>query len=329
MNLKTTFLSVAIVALVAMQAPSAQEPLSLVRSIDLPRVEGRIDHLAFDAGTQRLFVAALGNNTVEVLDLKSGTHVKSLPGFREPQGIAVLPDAKLIAVANGQGEGVQLIDVVDYRVTTSIRLGNDSDNVRYDAAAKRLFVGFGGGALAAMSPADGNVLGDAKLAGHPESFQLERSGPRAFVNVPTADHIAVVDRHALKVIATWPVTSAKANFPMALDEANHRIFVGCRRPAKVLVYDTTTGQQVDAFDIVGDTDDLWYDAARKRLYVSGGEGFIDVFQQQDANRFARVAHLATAAGARTSLVVQEQNRLYLAVPHRGSQKAEIRIYETR
>src|SRR5260370_11281954 len=131
----------------------------------------------------------------------------------------------------------------------------------------------------------------------------------------------------MKVIATLPVVGAKSNFPMALDEANHRVFIGCRRPAKVLVYDTTVGKEVGSFDIVGDTDDLFYDAARKRLYVSGGEGYIDVFQQEDATRFTRAAHMATAAGARTSLFVPEQNRLYRAVPHRGAPKAEIRGYE--
>jgi len=324
-----TALAVTIVGVVSFQQLGGQAPLNLVGTIDLPRVEGRIDHLAFDAGTQRLFVAALGNNTVEVLELKSGAHVKSLTGFREPQGIAVVPDAKLVSVANGQGEGLQTFDANDFHFVKTIRLGDDADNVRYEAATKRVFVGFGSGAVAAVSPADGRVLGEAKLAGHPESFQLERSGSRAFVNVPTADQIAVVDRTALKVIATWPVTSAKANFPMALDEANHRMFVGCRRPAKALVYDTTTGKEVASFEIVGDTDDLFYDASRKRLYVSGGEGYIDVFQQQDGNRFTRLAHVATAAGARTSLFVADQNRLYLAVPHRGGQKAEIRIYEAR
>jgi hypothetical protein len=131
----------------------------------------------------------------------------------------------------------------------------------------------------------------------------------------------------MKVIATWPVVSAKSNFPMALDEPNHRLFIGCRRAAKVLVYDTNTGKEIGSFDIVGDTDDLFYDAARKRLYVGGGEGYLDVFQDQDGTRFARIAHVATAAGARTSLFVPEQARLYLAVPHRGTQKAEIRIYE--
>ena len=321
--------AVVIIGVAFLQARSGQEPLSLVKTIDLPGVEGRIDHLAIDTASQRLFVAALGNNTVEVLDVKDGRQVKSLPGFREPQGIAFVPDLKLVAVANGQGDGLQVIDAGDFRVMKSIRLGDDADNVRYDAAAKRLFVGFGSGALAAVDAAAGQALGQVKLAGHPESFQLERSDPRTFVNVPTAEQIVVVDRVAMKVTATWPVTSAKSNYPMALDEVNHRLFVGCRRPAKVLVYDITTGKEVGSFDIVGDTDDLWYDGSRKRLYVSGGEGFIDVLQEQDANRFTRLGRVPTAAGARTSLFVPDQNRLYLAVPHRGGQKAEIRIYETR
>jgi DNA-binding beta-propeller fold protein YncE len=315
-------------ALLAMSFASAQEPLTLTMSIELPRVEGRIDHLAFDAVGQRLFVAALGNNTVEVLDVKAGKHLKSLPGFREPQGIAVAPDAKLVAVANGQGDGVQFVGD-DYRMAQSVRLGDDSDNVRYDASAKRIYVGFGGGAIAAVSPSDAKLLGEAKLAGHPESFQLERSGTRIFVNVPNADHIAVIDRGSMRVIATWPVTTAKANYPMTLDEANHRLIVGCRRPAKALVYDTTSGKEIAAFDIVGDTDDLFYDAARKRLYVSGGEGYIDVFQSDDANRFTRMAQVPTAAGARTALFVPDVSRLFLAVPHRGSQRAEIRVFEAR
>jgi len=315
-------------AILAVQPSREQEPLVLATAIELPRVDGRIDHLAFDAAGQRLFVAALGNNTVEVVDVKAARHLRSLPGFREPQGIAFLPGAKLIVVANGQGEGVQFVGD-DYRMAQSARLGDDSDNVRYDAGARRVYVGFGNGAIAAIGVADAKVLGQAKLAGHPESFQLERSGARIFVNVPTADHIAVVDRESMRVIATWPVTTAKANYPMAVDEASHRLFVGCRRPAKALVYDTTSGKEITAFDIVGDTDDLFYDAARKRLYVSGGEGFIDVFQSDGANRFTRRGRVPTAAGARTSLFVPELNRLFLAVPHRGSQRAEIRIYEAR
>ena len=318
-----------VLAGIAIHSGTAQAPLALVRTIDLPRVEGRIDHLALDLATQRLYVAALGNNTVEVLDVKAGTHLKSLPGFREPQGIAVAADAKAVAVANGQGNGLQLLSGEDYRPGAMIRLGDDADNVRYDAAARRLYVGFGSGALAAIDPAAARVLGQVKLAGHPESFQLERAGAKIFVNVPTADHIAVVDRASMTVVGTWPVATAKSNFPMSLDEANHRVFVGCRRPAKALVFDTTSGKETVSFEIVGDTDDLFYDAERKRLYVSGGEGYIDVIQDGGGNTFTRIAHVPTASGARTSLFVADQNRLYLAVPHRGSQKAEIRIFEAR
>ncbi len=329
MTARRAIVATAIVVAAAIQPAPGQEALRLVQTIDLPRVEGRIDHLAIDTGAQRLYVAALGNDTVEVVDLKAGSVLKSLSGFRAPQGIAVAPESKLVAVANGEGEGVQLLDGGDYAPRASVKLGSDSDNVRYDRAARRLFVGYGSGSLAAIDATGGTLVGEAKLAGHPESFQLERSGSRAFVNVPTAEQIAIVDRVAMKVIATWPVAAAKANFPMALDEANHRLFIGCRRPAKLLVYDTTSGKQTASIDIVGDTDDLFYDAARKRLYVSGGEGYIDVLQDQGVGGLARIAHVATAAGARTSLFVPEQDRLYLAVPHRGAQAAALRVYDVR
>lgn len=301
----------------------------LVRSIALPHVEGRIDHLAFDAAQQRLYVAALGNNTVEVVDVASGAHVKSLPGFHEPQGIAVAADFGVVAVANGQGEGLQFLRRSDFGSGTAVRLGDDSDNVRFDAAAKRLYVGFGEGVIAAVDPASGKVLGEAKLAGHPESFQLERSGTRIFVNVPDAKHIAVVDRSSMTVTATWPVSTASSNFPMALDEANHRLFVGCRHPARVLVFDTANGREIASAEIVGDTDDLFYDTATKRLIVSGGEGYLDVLQDEGGERLSRVAHTPTASGARTCLYVADQRRLYLAVPHRGAQRAEIRVYDVR
>jgi DNA-binding beta-propeller fold protein YncE len=317
------------VLLMQSQSVMTQDPISLVRSISLPGVEGRIDHFAWDASTGRLFMAALGNNTVEVLDLKAGTHSRSLSGFREPQGIAAIPDAKLVAVANGQGEGLQLVNADDLRMGAVIRLGDDADNVRYDASARHIYVGYGSGAIASVDPSNAKALGEAKLPGHPESFQLERSGPRIFVNVPSAGIVAVIDRTAMKVVATWPVTGARSNYPMALDESDHRLFIGCRSPAKVLVYDTVAGKRIGEFEIVGDTDDLFYDAARKRLYVSGGEGFIDVFQIGAASQATRIAHVATAAGARTSLFITDLSQLALAVPHRSSQQAEVRIYQVK
>jgi DNA-binding beta-propeller fold protein YncE len=307
---------------------AGQPPMVLVNTIELPGVEGRIDHLAFDSERAHLFVAALGNNSVEVLDTRTAKPLRHLAGFQEPQGIAYIAAAHAVAIANGQGPGAQMIDAADFHALRTITLGDDSDNVRYDAAATRFYVGYGGGALAAIESADGKVAGRVSLGGHPESFQLESGGRRIFVNVPSAGHIAVVDRQSLRVAATWPVSSARANYPMALDEEGKRLFIGCRRPALVLVYDTTSGKQVASFPIVGDTDDLFYDAARKRLYVTGGDGFLDVFQTEGGT-YDRLARIATGAGARTSLFVPQQSRLYVAIPHRGSQHAAVRVFEAK
>jgi DNA-binding beta-propeller fold protein YncE len=313
---------------IAMQPPSTP-PLTLVHTIELPGVERRIDHLAIDGTGGQLFVAALGNNTVEVIDAKKAVHTRSLSGFREPQGIAVATDAGIVAVANGQGEGVQFINASDLQPGKSVSLGDDSDNVRYDAAAKRLYVGYGRGAIAAVDPATATTIGTVKLAGHPESFQLERTGPRIFVNVPSAGQIAVIDRSAMRVTATWPVSEARSNYPMALDEANHRLFIGCRAPARMLVYDTQTGKPIGSAEIVGDTDDMFFDPKVNRLYVAGGEGFIDVLDTRQDAKLARLARIKTDAGARTALFSPDQRRLYLAVPHRGAQKAAIKVYEVQ
>jgi DNA-binding beta-propeller fold protein YncE len=309
--------------------PMPPEPLTLLRTIELPHVNGRIDHLAADLETGRVFVAALGNNTVEVIDGRAGLHLRGLTGFQEPQGIALAVDASAVAVANGASGHLTMIDRTDFHVIRALSLGDDPDNVRYDPAEKRLFVGYGSGAIAALSAVDGHRVGEVKLAGHPESFQLERAGSRMFVNVPTAHHIAVIDRAGMKLIATWPVLEASSNYPMSLDEANHRLFIGCRQPATVLIYDTGSGKRVGAAETVGDTDDLFYDASRKRLYVSGGEGYIDVFRQTGPDQLTRMVKLTTAPGARTSLFVPEQSRLYLAVPHRAAQQAALLVYEAR
>jgi DNA-binding beta-propeller fold protein YncE len=190
-----------------------------------------------------------------------------------------------------------------------------------------LYVAYEGG-LAVVDPATGQVVQRIAIPGHPESFQLERDGSRVFVNLPDTAKIVVADRKTGSVVAQWPETP-RANYPMALDESTHRLFVGYRQPATMVVYDTATGKAVATAPIPGDTDDLFYDSARKRLYVIGGEGYVDVLQRNGSDAFKRVARIATTTGARTGLFVPEQNRLYVAVPHRGTQFAEVRVYETK
>jgi hypothetical protein len=313
------------------QVQQTQEPLlRLVQTVPLPGVEGRIDHLAVDVKRGRLFVAALGNDTVEVVDLTAGKRVSSLRGLREPQGVAVDQGKGRVFVASGQGGDCRVFDAQTLGHLQTVHLGDDADNVRFDAATGRVYVGYGEGALAVLGSGGANLLPRIPLAGHPESFQLEKLGSRIFVNVPSARHVAVVDGEAHNVVATWPVTGAAANFPMALDEAGHRLFVACREPAVLLVFDTQrgsrTGKEIARVEIGGDADDLFWDAERRQLYVACGEGFLDVVRGQ-GDRYQRVAHLPTAPGARTALFVPELARLYLAVPKRGSaQGAEIRVY---
>jgi DNA-binding beta-propeller fold protein YncE len=326
------FLNVLLIALtmIPIHAQAEESPsLRLVQTIPLPNVEGRIDHLAVDLKGQRLFIAALGNNTVEVVDLRAGKRTQSISGLHEPQGVSFIPEFNKLFVANAKSGACDVFDGSSLKRIKSIKLSDDADNIRYDAANRRVYVGYGSGALAIMDVATGERIGESKLKGHPESFQLEKSGPRIFVNIPTAQQIAVVDREKRAVIAVWPTGDATANYPMALDETHHRLFVGFRKPAKLAVFDTESGKNVADLDSAGDADDIFYDSSRRRVYISGGEGFLSIFQQDDADHYKPMTKIPTAAGARTALFVPELGRFYLAVPHRGTQRAEVRVYEAQ
>jgi YVTN family beta-propeller protein len=309
------------------------EVLRPVGKIELAGVKGRIDHFAVDLEGKRLLVAALGNDTVEVIDLATGKRLRTIEGLREPQGLAYLPDLRRLIAACGEGAAVTFFEGQSLKPLSRIGLRDDPDNVRYDAATKRIYVGCGTGnraALAVLDAQTGGKVSDIALAGHPESFQLEQKGARAFVNVPSARELAVVNRAEGAVVAHWKLEGAIDNFPMALDENYGRLFVGCRRPAKLLVFDTSTGALVSSLDCVGDADDIACDTARRRVYVSGGEGYVSVFQQAPAgNRdgYDLLANIETAPGARTSILVPELNRFFVAVPARAGRAAEILAYE--
>jgi YVTN family beta-propeller protein len=298
--------------------------LTWERAVPLPGVTGRIDHFAHDATGARLFVAALGNNTVEVVDLAAGKVVRSIKGLAEPQGVYFLPDLNRLYVANG-GDGVlRVFDGTTFAPVATVKFDDDADNVRYDAAAQRLYVGHGGGGLSAVDLVTNEIVADMPLSAHPESFQLEQKGPLIFVNVPGSHQVAVVDRRKNAVVARWSPGMAAANFPMTLDEANHRLMIACRAPARLLVLDTMSGKEVAKLDLHGDCDDLFYDAARRQLYASCGEGFIDVFSQTDADRYVLKEAIATERKARTCFF--DGARVYLAVPQRGDQPARIQCY---
>lgn len=315
--------------LLLLTAPGrAQRPmLRQVAAIPLENVNGRIDHFSYDALHRRLFLSALGNHTVEVIDTQSNKRLHTIPRLAEPQGVLYVGRTNRIFVATAGDGDVRLFDGSSYQLLRTVRLGGDADNLRYDPAESQVVVGYGEGALAFLNDASGQVVRQIPLPAHPESFQLEPDGGRIFINLPDARHtIAVADRTSGKVAATWSL-KAGGNFPMALDAAKRRLFVVCRHPAQLEVLDIQTGTPVAEMSAPGDADDIYYDAARRLIFISGGEGSLAVILQVDANHYHTVQSIATAPGARTSCYVADLNRLYVAVPHRGDQKAALLIFQ--
>jgi hypothetical protein len=302
----------------------AAPPLAEVQVIALPGVERRIDHLAVDAEGRRLFVAALGNGTLEVLDLAAGKRIRSIGGLQEPQGVAFLPALHRLVVAT-TGGSLAAWDDRDFKPVATVGDLDDADNLRFDPGAGLLYLGYGDGALGIFDPAAMKKVATIALPGHPESFRLESKGPRLFVNVPRTREVLVVDRQARSIVQHLPLGGFfSRNYPMYLDEPGHRLFVGVRWPARLLVFDTQSGKRIAAVPCVGDTDDLFHDARRDRIYVIGGEGFVDVFDGHGSG-YQRLAHIATRDGARTGLWSEELGELFVAWPRRAGQDAAIHV----
>jgi DNA-binding beta-propeller fold protein YncE len=320
-------LVIAIAANYLADAESGDAGLQLKQTILLPGVEGRIDHLDLDAANERLFVCALGNNTAEVLDLRKGERVHSISGLGAPQGVVYVPALNRLFIANDKGGVCNIYDAKSFQLIGKLDFQDDADNVRYDSATKRIYVGFGNGGIGIIDATDGKRVGSIKLTAHPEAFELEKNGSRIFVNVPNAKHVAVIDRNKGQVVTTWKTNDASGNFPMALDEKNHRLFIGCRTPSKLVVLNSESGNAVTNIGISGDPDDVFYDSKRHRVYAICGAGKIDIIEQTDPNIYKVSAKIDTANGARTGLFVPERDNLFVAVPHRGSQAAEIRRYQ--
>ena len=311
-------------------------PLVLDRIIPIPGVLGRFDHMAVDNGTGRVFAAVYGNDSTEVIDTARGIRARSIQeGFIKPQMALYLPDLNRIVVSSEGDGSCKIFDADTYKLIDTVKYSDDADQLRYDPAAKRVYVGYGDGDESAIGVFDATTnkkMGeDFELGAHPESFQLEEKGAKIFVNLASISQIAVIDRNTRK-IEKWKLQNAGTNFPMALDEPHRRLFVAARKPARLLVLDMDTGKEIASLPGAIDTDDMSWDPDRKRIYVTSGEGYIFVYQQIDPDRYQRIAKIPTAIGARTSVYtgqVGKHNSFYLAIPARADRGAELWVYETR
>ena len=299
-------------------------PLKLERAIPLPGVEGRLDHLAADVAGQRVYLAALGSDEVEVVDLREGRRIARIPGLREPQGIVYVPARRAIYVANGDDGTVRSYDARTLEHIKTVTLGEDADNLRFDPLHSQLLAAYGAGGIAVLG-LDLSRVRDLRLPVHPEAFALTPDAKQLFVNLPGNSSIGRIDLAGMAIESDWAELSANGNFPMALDAAAQRLLVACRDPGELLLIDTASRRILDRISSVGDADDLFFDATTKTAYVIGGEGYIDMVRV-GSSRLTSLAHVATASGARTGLLVPEWRRLLVAAPRRGATPARLLVY---
>jgi DNA-binding beta-propeller fold protein YncE len=294
-------------------------------SIPLPDVRGGFDLMAVDLNRQRLFVSAEDNHTVEVADLKARKAIASIPNMNEPKWVAYRPDENVLYVATGKDGKVTGLDGTTYKVKYAFQFKEKCNNLRFDEATNELYVGVGDtfGSLGIIDLKNHRRAGEIALADYPKQFEID--GNKVYVNIPAKNVIQVVDRSSRKVVSVWPVKEAKENIPMALDRPQGRLFVGCE-PGKFIVYATSTGKSISSLDINMGADGIYYDAKRHKIYVSTGEGFINVISQLTPERYQLVERINTTEGAGTSLYVPQLDLYIVATPQAGNRQAALRLY---
>lgn len=302
-----------------------QGSLKLEKEITLPGVKGRIDHIDIDVEGQIAYVAALGNNTVEVVDLKKGVVLHSVTGLSEPQGVAYISKHHELFVANGGTGECLFYNTVTFQKTGSIKYDDDADDVRYDELTDKIYVGYGGGGIGIIDAATHKQRVNIKLPAHPESFQLDSKDGKIWVNLPGAGSIGVIDIKQGKLIDQWKRVLPRSNFPMAYDAAQHRVMVGFRIPATLKVLDSRSGKELFSSVMVGEVDDFYWDDKTKQILVSGGDGSVNIFRQTGAT-YKQLADIKTRNGARTSLFIPELRLFLLAARASGDRPAALLIY---
>ncbi len=323
--LRNLFAALCVIATSALAVAQAPGSLRLEREIPLPGVEGRIDHMAADVAGQRAFVAALGNGTLEIVDIAQGKRTDEIKSLKEPQGVAYVPANGAVYVAGGGDGTVRSFDSHTLNPLHEISLGDDADNLRYDPAHDRLFAGYGKGAIAMLS-LDLAKQANFTLPAHPESFQLTPDGRRLAVNLPENHSIGVIDLDTQTVNAEWAHPMGSANFPMAVDRTIQRLFIPCRKPPRLQVVNADTGHITAWLATVGDADDIFVDEKLRILYVIGGVGVVDVLYIRFGDAMVSRAKVPTAPGARTGLYVPEWHKLLVAAPRQGTKDARLLVF---
>jgi DNA-binding beta-propeller fold protein YncE len=332
-------LSAACIFLPSLNATSAQNSsVKLIKSVELPGYSGDFDHFAADYERNRLLLAAEDHGTLEVFDLKTSAHLRTVAGFGNPHAILVRKGVPTVFVTDSEKQNATIRDAATYAKKQGVNLTPGSDTSKYDAATNTLYVVTGGkdvdmktANLEAINPDTGAKLGSVTFQdNHVEAMAFVDGDPRIFINLAQTNKIAVVDRTTMKVTATWPVPPAQQNAMVAFDPAQHRLYVVCRTPGMVVVMNSDTGAVVGTQPAPLRADEVQYDPATHRLYVPGGEGYLEIYDTSDPDHLKVVEKVTTAAGAKTALLIPDMHRLFIAVsPGDTKNMAKVLTYEVK
>jgi DNA-binding beta-propeller fold protein YncE len=306
---------------------TSEGPLFLRATIKLSNVKGGFDLMSIDPKGHRLFLAAEDNHTVEIIDLVSFKSAISLPGFDEPKWIVYRPESNKIYVSTGGDGKVTILDATSYKTLNTYSFREKCNNLRFDSSSQQLYVGVGSsfGSIGIIDVRSDKIVGEIPLSGFPKQFEIDSN--RIYVNIPFKNSIDVIDRSENKVVANWPVDESTENVPMALDRIRHRLFIACN-PGKFLAFNTETGKSIANLTIGTNADGIYLDAKRSLIYISCGEGLIEVISQKDADHYSLLGHVKTVKGAGTSLFSPVLDQFFLAVPQTENNPAELRVYKT-
>jgi len=311
------------------QKTFGQDYLIVDKIISLTGVKGRIDHMAVNLKDRIVYIAALGNNTLEAVSLRNGKVLHSITGLDEPQGVCYIPQTREIFVANGGSGDCYFYNSDNYEKVATVHLSSDADDVRYDSTAGKIYVAYGSGDIAIIDAKDHAEVGSIELPSHPEAFEIDKRKNLLYVNLPKTGAIGVVDINKLKLIGEWNKNYRQENFPMAIDTEGNKVFIGYRHPATLVVVDTKTGKRIAAEELTNDSDDLFYDARNNRVYASCGGGYIDIFQSQGGDHYKEIASVGTRNGARTSLLIPQLNLFVVCEPAYLNREADLVVYTIR
>src|SRR2546427_2291257 len=316
---------------------SAKQSLRLVQTISIPSVKGRLDHVDVDVRGKRLFVAGLENGTFEVVDLQPGKWVRSIPGFKKAQGALFVPELNKLFLASGDDGMLRVFRGDTLELLDAIHLEPGPNRVVYEPKSKLVYVGYGGkdagknyGKVGIIDARKDKLVGDIRVVAHPSELLLNKAGTTLFVFISIANQLQVIDTKKRQVLSTWPVTSQHPG-DAAFDESASRLFIGTHTPPEMIAMNSKSGKEVAHLPTAEGMDGVYFDAGRKRVYVSGGRdlsaGFVYVYQQLNADHYEITGKISTRGGAGTSFWSPDLNRYYVAAPAIDKEDAAILVYE--